>query len=79
MLVEPMAGDRVEDNLNPIGRLFSAASVLVCTPHAIAEGGRALGTIATDAELQAVFAGAGFGSFRRASETPTNRVFEARP
>ncbi len=79
MLVEPMAGDRVEDNLNPVGRLFSAASVLVCTPHAIAEGGRALGTIATDAELKAVFDAAGFGTFRRASETPTNRVFEAKP
>ena len=79
MLVEPMAGDSVEDNLNPIGRLFSAASVLVCTPHAIAEGGRPLGTIATDAELKAVFDGAGFKSFRRATETATNRVFEARP
>ncbi|HWO94682.1 MAG TPA: class I SAM-dependent methyltransferase, partial [Dehalococcoidia bacterium] len=78
MLVEPMAGETVEDNLNPVGRLFSAASVLVCTPHAIAEGGRALGTIATDAELRAVFNGAGFTRFHRAVETPTNRVFEAR-
>lgn len=78
MLVEPMAGDRVEDNLNPVGRLFSAASVLICTPHAIAEGGRALGTIATDEELRAVFSKAGFHTFRRATETPTNRVFEAR-
>ncbi|HWC30938.1 MAG TPA: class I SAM-dependent methyltransferase [Dehalococcoidia bacterium] len=79
MLVEPMAGDRVEDNLNPIGRIFSAASVLVCTPHAIAEGGKALGTIATDAELREVFTSAGYGTFRRATETPTNRVFEAKP
>jgi SAM-dependent methyltransferase len=79
LLVEPMAGDRVEDNLNPIGRIFSAASVLVCTPHAIAEGGQALGTIATDAELREVFSAAGYSSFRRATETPTNRVFEAKP
>jgi 2-polyprenyl-3-methyl-5-hydroxy-6-metoxy-1,4-benzoquinol methylase len=79
LLVEPMAGDTVQDNLNPVGRLFSAASVLVCTPHAIAEGGHALGTIATDAELKAVFDGAGFGTFRRATETMTNRVFEAKP
>ena len=79
MLVEPMAGDRVEDNLNPVGRLYSAASVLVCTPHAIAEGGEALGTIATDAELKAVFDGAGFTRFKRATETLTNRVFEAKP
>lgn len=79
MLVEPMAGHTVEENLNPVGRLFSAASVLVCTPHAIAEGGQAMGTIATDAELKGVFVRAGFGSFRRATESPTNRVFEARP
>jgi 2-polyprenyl-3-methyl-5-hydroxy-6-metoxy-1,4-benzoquinol methylase len=78
MLVEPMAGDKVEDNMNLVGRLFAGASVLVCTPHAIAEGGRALGTIATDAELKAVFDQGGFGTFRRATETATNRVFEAR-
>jgi 2-polyprenyl-3-methyl-5-hydroxy-6-metoxy-1,4-benzoquinol methylase len=78
MLVEPMAADRVEDNLNPVGRIFSAASVLVCTPHAIAEGGRPLGTLATDEELRAVFSGTGYGTFRRATETPTNRIFEAR-
>ncbi len=78
MAVEPMAGDTVEDNLNPIGRLFSACSVLVCTPHAIAEGGEALGTIATDDELRQVFTRAGATSFRRATETPTNRVFEVR-
>ncbi|MPZ22326.1 MAG: methyltransferase domain-containing protein [Dehalococcoidia bacterium] len=78
MLVEPMAGDTVEANLNPVGRIFSAASVLICSPHAIAEGGRALGTIATDAELATVFNDAGYDSFRRATETPTNRVFEAR-
>jgi 2-polyprenyl-3-methyl-5-hydroxy-6-metoxy-1,4-benzoquinol methylase len=78
MLVEPMAGNSVEENLNPIGRIFSGASVLVCTPHAIAEQGRPLGTLATDAELKAVFHGAGFSSFRRATETVTNRVFEAK-
>ncbi|HLF78022.1 MAG TPA: class I SAM-dependent methyltransferase [Dehalococcoidia bacterium] len=79
LLVEPMAGDTVEENLNPFGRLFSAASVLICTPHAIAEGGKALGAIATDAELKAIFDRAGFGTFRRATETLTNRVFEAKP
>jgi SAM-dependent methyltransferase len=79
MIVEPMAGDRVEDNINPIGRIYTAASVLVCTPHAIAEGGKALGTIATDAELREIFDVAGYSSFRRSTETPTNRVFEVRP
>jgi hypothetical protein len=51
---------------------------MICTPHALAEGGKALGTIATDAELKAVFDEAGFGAFRRATESPTNRVFEVR-
>lgn len=78
MVVEPMAAEDVEGNLNPVGRVYSAASVLVCTPHAIAENGRALGTLATDAELARVFDGARFGSFIRVAETPTNRVFEAR-
>ncbi len=79
MAVEPMAGDAVEGNFNPIGRMYSAASVLLCSPHAISEGSdRPLGTIATDRELQAIFEQAGFTSFRRSSETMTNRVFEVR-
>lgn len=77
LLVEPMAGRTPEENLNPVGRVFSAASALICTPHAIAEGGQALGTLATDEQLEALFRAAGFRSFRRATETPFNRVFEA--
>jgi SAM-dependent methyltransferase len=79
LIVEPMAGARIEDNFNPVGRVFSAGSVLICTPHSLADGGPALGTLATDAELHEVFTRAGFGRFRRATETPVNRVFEARP
>jgi SAM-dependent methyltransferase len=78
LLVEPMAGARVEDNFNPVGRLFAAASVLVCTPNAIAGGGTGLGTIASDQDLANVFGAAGFRRFRRATETPFNRIFEAR-
>jgi len=78
LLVEPMAGERVEDNLNPVGRVFAGASVLICTPHAIAEGGTALGTIATEAALREVVIAGGLSRFRRATETPFNRVFEAR-
>jgi 2-polyprenyl-3-methyl-5-hydroxy-6-metoxy-1,4-benzoquinol methylase len=79
MAVEPMAGDTVEENFNPLGRLYSAASVLLCSPHAISEGGvRPLGTIATEAELRAVFETAGFRTFRRVHESVMNRVFEAR-
>lgn len=79
LLVEPMAGERIEDNFNPVGRIFSAASVLVCTPNAIAGGGTGLGTIATDDDIRRLFTRAGFSTFRRATETPFNRIFEARP
>ncbi len=80
LLVEPMAGARTEDNFNPVGRVFSAASALICTPNAVATGGadRALGTVATDDTLGQVFRTAGFTRFRRATETPFNRIFEAR-
>lgn len=79
MLVEPMAGETVEDNLNPVGRVYAGASVLVCSPHAVAEGGTPLGTLATEAELRRVALSAGLTRFRRAAETPFNRIFEARP
>jgi SAM-dependent methyltransferase len=79
LIVEPMAGERDADNLNPVGRIFSAASVLICTPNALATGHTALGTIATDAALGDVVAAGGFSRFRRATETPFNRIFEARP
>ncbi len=78
MIVEPMAGRTVEENFNPIGRIYSAASVLCCTPNAIASGGPALGTIATDDKLKEVVNMGGLSRFRRASENPFNRVFEAK-
>ena len=78
LLVEPMAGHSVEENLNPLGRTFSAASTLCCTANALAQGGQALGTVATDAALREVFTAGGFTHFRRAAQTPFNRVFEAR-
>jgi SAM-dependent methyltransferase len=78
LLVEPMAGERTEENLNPVGRVFSGASVLVCTPNALAGGGTALGTLASEAALRQVFESVGFTRFRRAAETPFNRVFEIR-
>jgi SAM-dependent methyltransferase len=78
MIIEPMAGERVEDNLNPIGRAFSAFSVLCCTPNAIAEGGTALGTIATEQQLRDVVVAGGLSSFARVAVSATNRVFQAR-
>jgi len=82
MLVEPQAGDRTEDNLNPVGRLFYAGSTLICVPHAIADsGGRtnALGNQAGETALRAVLEQGGFRSVRRAAETPFNIILEARP
>jgi 2-polyprenyl-3-methyl-5-hydroxy-6-metoxy-1,4-benzoquinol methylase len=79
MLVEPFAHDRVEDNLNPIGRIFYAASTLVCTPASLAqEVGLALGAQAGEARLREIVTSAGFTRFRRATETPFNLVLEAR-
>ena len=78
MAVEPMAGIHIEDNFNPVGRIFSGASVLCCTPNALASGGYALGTVATDEALAQVSREAGFSHFRRATETPFNRIFEIR-
>jgi SAM-dependent methyltransferase len=80
MIVEPYAGDRVEENLNPVGRVYYAASTLVCTPASLSqEVGLALGAQAGEARLRDVVTQAGFTRFRRAAETPFNLVFEARP
>jgi len=80
MIVEPFAGDRVEDNLNPIGRVFYGASTLICTPAALSQGdGPALGAQAGEARIREIATGAGFRRFRRATETPFNIVYEAKP
>jgi len=80
LIVEPQARDRLEDNLNPIGRLFYGGSTLICTPHAMSEGSEsALGAQAGEARIRAIAEAAGFRRFRRATETPFNLVLEARP
>ena len=78
MIVEPRAGDRVEDNLNPVGRVYSSASVLHCLTVSLAHGGAGLGTIAGESKIREVVLAGGFTQFRRATETPFNAVFEAR-
>ena len=79
MIVEPFAGDRVEDNLNPVGRIFYSASTMVCTPCSLSqEVGLALGAQAGEKRLREVATEGGFGRFRRTAETPFNLVFEAR-
>lgn len=80
MIVEPFAGDKLEDNLNPRGRAFYCASTLICTPASLSqEVGLGLGAQAGEARLREVVTSGGFTRFRRASETPFNIVFEARP
>jgi 2-polyprenyl-3-methyl-5-hydroxy-6-metoxy-1,4-benzoquinol methylase len=80
MIVEPNAGDRVEENLNPVGRAYYAFSTLLCTPASLSqEVGLALGAQAGEARIRDVVTAAGFTQFRRAAETPFNLVFEARP
>ncbi|MBS1840463.1 MAG: methyltransferase domain-containing protein [Acidobacteria bacterium] len=80
MIVEPMAGDKLEDNLNPIGRAFYGASTLLCTPASLSqEVGAALGAQAGEKRLKEVVTAGGFTRFRRAIQTPFNLIFEARP
>ncbi|ROS27836.1 class I SAM-dependent methyltransferase [Cellulomonas sp. PhB150] len=80
MVVEPMAGDHIEDNLNPVGRTYYGFSTLVCTPAALSqEVGLALGTQAGPARIRDVATTGGFTSFGTAATTPFNNVFEIRP
>jgi SAM-dependent methyltransferase len=80
LVVEPMAGEGLDDNVNPVGRIFYSVASFVCAPHAQSEGGATvLGNQVPDHAWRDLLAEAGFGRFRRATETPFNRVFEARP
>jgi hypothetical protein len=80
MIVEPAAGDRVEENLNPVGRGCYGFSTLLCTPASLSqEVGIALGAKAGEARIREVVERGGFTRFRRVAETPFNLVFEARP
>ena len=80
MIVEPFAHDALENNLNPVGRVFYSASTMICTPASRAqEVGLCLGAQAGEARMRQVVGGGGFTRFRRATETPFNLVYEARP
>ena len=79
MVAEPQAGDRLEDNLNPVGRMSYAASTFICVPTSLNQPvGAALGAQAGFARLKSVTAEGGFGTVRKAAETPLNMVIEAR-
>jgi SAM-dependent methyltransferase len=80
MIVEPAAGDRLEDNLNPVSRLYYAASTMICVPTSLDQPvGAALGAQAGLKKLSAVISEGGFSSVRKATETPFNIILEARP
>jgi SAM-dependent methyltransferase len=79
MIVEPAAGDNVEDNLNPVGRAYYGFSTLLCTPASLSQDvGTALGAQAGPAKIRDITTAAGFTSFRLAAQTPFNNVFEVR-
>ena len=80
LVVEPYAGEAVEDNLNPVGRLFYSGSTFLCVPGGLSQpGGRALGAQAGESAVHQVMADAGFTRFRRAAQSPFHLVFEVRP
>jgi SAM-dependent methyltransferase len=80
LIVEPFANDKLEDNLNPVGRVFYSASTFICTPASRAQkGAMCLGAQAGEARTGEVVRQGGFTRFRRATETPFNLVYEARP
>ncbi|HYZ24791.1 MAG TPA: class I SAM-dependent methyltransferase [Rhodopila sp.] len=80
MIVEPAAGNCLAENLNPIGRVYYAASTMICTPASLAqEVGAGLGAQAGEVRLRQAITAGGFRRFRRAAETPFNMVLEARP
>ena len=80
LLVEPFANDTVEENMNPLGRLFYSASTYFCSANSISQGGaHTLGAQAGEPGVREVFEQGGFGSFARATETPFNIVYQAKP
>ncbi len=79
MIVEPFAGDKLEENINPVGRIYYAASLNICCPASLSqEVGMALGAQAGEARLREVVKKGGFKTVKRATETPFNLILEAR-
>ncbi|HKO64287.1 MAG TPA: methyltransferase domain-containing protein [Candidatus Nitrosocosmicus sp.] len=79
MIIEPMAHDNLEDNLNLVGRMYYSASSLICVPNSLADKGIALGAQAGEKRIQDLVNQAGFTKFKRAAQTPFNIVYEAKP
>ena len=80
LIVEPMANETTQENLNPVGKIFYSASSMLCVPASLSQDvGAALGAQAGESKIREVVQKGGFTRFRRATQTPFNRVFEARP
>jgi SAM-dependent methyltransferase len=79
MIIEPMANDNVEENLNVVGRTYYAASTLVCVPNSLADNGPALGAQAGEKRIKEIVEAAGFTRFKRATQTPFNIIYEVKP
>lgn len=79
LIVEPMANDRLEDNLNLTGKMFYSASTIICVPNSLADNGSALGAQAGENKIKEIVKRAGFKEFRRANQTPFNLIFELKP
>ena len=80
LIVEPAASDKLEENFNPVGRVYYSFSTFLCVPNAMNQkGGYALGAQAGEAAIRQVVTDAGFTQFRKVAETPFNNVYEARP
>jgi SAM-dependent methyltransferase len=79
MIIEPMANDKLEENLNVVGRTFYAASTLVCVPNSLADNGPALGAQAGEKKIKEILEAAGFTKFRPATQTPFNIIYDAKP
>jgi len=78
MIVEPFANDKIEDNLNPLGRMMYAASTMICIPASLSQNGPALGAQAGEPRISQVVKAGGFKHFRRAAQTAFNIVYEAK-
>ena len=79
MIVEPFANDKVEENFNPVGRAFYAASSMACVPASLAYGGPALGAQAGEQRISEIVKAVGFRHFNRATQTPFNLIYQAKP
>jgi len=78
MIIEPMANDNIEDNLNLVGKIYYSASSIICVPNSLADNGIALGAQAGEEKIKEIAKKAGFTKFRRSSQTPFNIVYEAK-